>query len=112
MPTCDLTPRVSVVAGLRFNHEELSYSLVDRFNQVTFGIPDCSTSTPSGLVVSTCDDFDSVSGKLAITYELTPSVMLFAGYDRGYKGAAYDLTSTYTMRSRVTANISPSSSRV
>lgn len=101
--TFDVTTRFGIVAGARFNHEELSYSLVDRFNQVTFGVPDCSTSTPSGLEVSTCDDFDSFSGKVAITYQVTPAVMFFAGYDRGYKGAAYDLTSTYTMRSPVTA---------
>jgi iron complex outermembrane receptor protein len=101
--TFDLTPRLGIVTGLRFNHEELSYSLVDRFNQVSFGVPDCSTATPSGLSASTCDDFDSLSGKFALTYHFTPSMMLFAGYDRGYKGAAYDLTSTYTTRSRVTA---------
>ncbi|MBB6095838.1 iron complex outermembrane receptor protein [Povalibacter uvarum] len=99
----DVTSRFGIVAGMRVNHEELSYSLIDRFNQVTFGVPDCSTSTTSGLAVSTCDDFDSFSGKVAITYEITPAMMLFAGYDRGYKGAAYDLTSTYTMRSPVTA---------
>jgi iron complex outermembrane recepter protein len=101
--TFDLTPRLGIVTGLRFNHEELSYSLVDRFNQVSFGVPGCSTVTPSGLAASTCDDFDSLSGKVAVTYRITPSIMLFAGYDRGYKGAAYDLTSTYTSRSQVTA---------
>lgn len=101
--TFDLTPRWGLVTGLRFNHEELSYALVDRFNQVSFGTPHCSTATPSGLTASTCDDFDSVSGKVAMTYHITPSIMLFAGYDRGYKGAAYDLTSTYTTRSQVTA---------
>ena len=101
--TFDVTPRLGLVTGLRFNHEDLSYSLVDRFNQVSFGVPRCSTATPSGLTASTCDDFDSLSGKIAVTYRITPSMMVFAGYDRGYKGAAYDLTSTYTTRSLVTA---------
>jgi len=103
LSTFDLTRRLGIVTGLRVNHEDLSYSLVDRFNQVSFGSPHCSSATPSGLSASTCDGFDSVSGKVALTYHFTPSIMLFGGYDRGYKGAAYDLTSTYTMRAPVTA---------
>lgn len=99
--TFEVTPRLALVAGLRFDHEELGYSLVDRFNDVSFGVPRCSTATPSGLAASTCDEFDSVSGKAAIIYRPTPSIMLFGSYDRGYKGAAYDLTSTYTMRGPV-----------
>ncbi|MFZ1988747.1 MAG: TonB-dependent receptor [Alphaproteobacteria bacterium] len=101
--TYDLTHSLSIVAGLRINHEEISYWLVDRFNNVSFGIPNCSAATSSGLKASTCNSFDSATGRAAITYHFTPSIMLFGGYDRGYKGAAYDLTSTYTMRAVVTA---------
>lgn len=99
----DVTPRLGLEAGLRLNHERLEYSLLDRLNQVSFGVPDCSSQTPSGLLAPTCESFDSLTGKVALTYRLTPSLMVFGGYDRGYKGAAYDLTSTYTSRSPVTA---------
>jgi iron complex outermembrane receptor protein len=100
--TFDATRRLGIVTGLRFNREQLGYSFFDHFNQVSFGSPRCATTTPSGLAASTCDAFDSVTGKFALTYRVVPSMLLFAGYDRGYKGAAYDLTSTYTTRSPVT----------
>lgn len=101
--TFDVTRRLGVVTGLRLNREELDYSLHDRVNQVRYGDPHCSSATPSGLQASSCDDFDALTGKGALTFRLSPSVMLFGSYDRGYKSAAYDLTSTYTTRSAVTA---------
>jgi iron complex outermembrane receptor protein len=101
--TFDFTKRVGLVTGMRLNHERIGYRFIDRFNNVSFGVPDCSTATPSGLKASTCDSFNSASGRVALEYHFNPEVMIFAGYDRGYKGAAYDLTSTYTTRSPVTA---------
>lgn len=101
--TFDATPRFGIVTGIRLNRDKISYRLIDRVNHVEFGVPDCSTRTPSGLSASTCDRLDSVSGRAAITYRITPKIMLFGGYDHGYKGAAYDLTSTYTTRTPVTA---------
>jgi iron complex outermembrane receptor protein len=97
------TSRFEFVTGLRLNRELLDYSLTDRLNQTHFGQPRCSATTPSGLLASTCDDFNSVTGRAAITYRPVPAMMVFGSYDRGYKGAAYDLTSTYTTRSLVTA---------
>ena len=101
--TFDITRRLGLVTGLRLNHERISYRLIDRVNNVSFGVPDCSTATPSGLAASTCDSFNSASGRVALEYRFSPDVMVFGGYDRGYKGAAYDLTSTYTTRTPVTA---------
>jgi iron complex outermembrane receptor protein len=101
--TFDITKRLGLVTGLRLNHEKISYRLTDRVNNVSFGVPDCSTATPTGLKASTCNSYSSVSGRMALEYRFSPMVMVFGGYDRGYKGAAYDLTSTYTTRSPVTA---------
>jgi len=98
----DITSKLSLITGLRLNQEEISYSLVDRFNHVSFGVPSCSTTTPSGLKISTCNSIGSLSGRAALEYHVTPTIMVFGGYDRGVKGAAYDLTSTYTTRSLVT----------
>ncbi len=100
--TFDLAKRYAIVAGLRLNRDTISYRLTDRFAGVSYGVPGCSTVTPSGLRVSTCNTFDALSGRLALEYRPSPAVMIFAGYDRGYKGAAYDLTSTYTTRTLVT----------
>jgi len=101
--TYDVADRLSLVTGLRLNHERMSYNLADRFNNVSYGVPDCSMATPSGLKASTCNGFDSLTGKAALEYHIAPAIMVFGSYDRGYKGAAYDLTSTYTTRSPVTA---------
>ena len=68
-------------------------------------MPACSTSTPSGLKIQTCNSNKSLSGRAALEYHLTPSIMLFGGYDRGYKGEAYDLTSTYTTRTTEPASV-------
>lgn len=98
----DITNKLSLITGARLNREEISYSLVDRFSHVSYGVPSCSTTTPSGLTASTCNSNDSLSGRAALEYHVTPNIMVFGGYDRGYKGEAYDLTSTYTTRSLVT----------
>lgn len=101
--TLDVTRKVGLVGGLRLDREEISYRLIDRASGVTYGIPACSTASPSGLAVSTCNSFDALSGRVALQYRPVGRVMAFAAYDRGYKGAAYDLTSTYTTRSAITA---------
>lgn len=99
--TFDITKRLAVVAGVRLNRNVISYQLIDRIANVSYGIPDCSTATPSGLKVSTCDTLDSLAGRIALQYT-SANIMFFGSYDRGYKGAAYDLTSTYTTRTPVT----------
>ncbi|WP_206240395.1 TonB-dependent receptor [Novosphingobium terrae] len=96
--TFNLTPRLGIVTGIRLNRDVISYQLTDRFNHVSFGIPACSSASPSGLPISTCNTLDALSGRAALEYRPSSGIMAFASYDRGYKGAAYDLTSTYTMR--------------
>lgn len=100
--TYDLTRRLALSAGLRLNRDGMRYSLLDRVANVRFGMPKCSSATPSGLANSTCDTFGSVAGRVSLSYRPSPGLLVFGGYDRGYKGAAYDLTSTYTTRTPVT----------
>jgi iron complex outermembrane receptor protein len=101
--TFDVTSQLGLVTGLRLNRDELRYSFDDLFNKVTYGVPACETTSPSGLAIKTCSTYDSVSGKAALEYHVTPSFMLFGGYDRGNKGPAFDLTSTLTTRTPVPA---------
>ena len=101
--TFDVTSRLGLITGLRLNRDQLHYSFEDRFNKVTYGVPACETTSPSGLTIKTCNTYDSVSGKAALEYHVTPSLMLFGGYDRGNKGPAFDLTSTLTTRTPVPA---------
>ncbi len=103
--TFDVTSKLSVIAGLRLNLEEISYSFQDNFNHVTYGMPDCSTATPSGLTISTCNTTRSITGRAGLQYQVTPKIMAFGSYDHGFKGAAYDLSSSLTTRTLLTTGI-------
>ena len=99
--TYDILEKLSLTTGLRVNREEISYNFVDRFNNVTYGAPECSSTSPT-VPISTCNHSTSVTGRASLQYHLTDEVMLFGGYARGYKGKAYDLTSTLTVRTPLT----------
>jgi iron complex outermembrane receptor protein len=100
--TYDLTSKLGLTTGLRVNHEDISYNFFDRANNVVYGYPDCATKSPT-LPISTCNDANSVTGRASLQYHLTQDAMLFGGYSRGYKGIAYDLTSTLTTRTPLTS---------
>jgi iron complex outermembrane receptor protein len=100
----DLTSKLTVIGGLRYHHETLSYDFLDRDTGVTYGKPGCSTNTPTAsLKISTCDSDSVVTGKAAVQYRFTPGFMVFANAAKGYKGLAYDLTSILTTRTPTTA---------
>ena len=52
-------------------------------------------------MAQSCSQFNSITGRAELEYHLTPSIMVFGGYDRGNKGQAFDLTSSLTTRSLV-----------
>ncbi|MDB5458205.1 MAG: Outer rane receptor protein [Caulobacter sp.] len=99
--TYGLTDKLDVIAGLRVNKEKISYKFFDYGNKVTYGDPSCSTTSPT-VKISTCDSDTAVTGKVGARYQAAPDFMTFATYSRGYKGMAYDLTSTLTTRSLLT----------
>jgi iron complex outermembrane receptor protein len=96
------TDGLTLVGGLRVHHEDVSYNFWDRMHNVYYGYPDCSAKSPT-LPISTCNSDTVVLEKAALEYHFTPDVMIFADYASGYKGLAYDLTSTLTTRSLVTS---------
>jgi len=96
-----LTEDLDVLAGLRVNKEKISYKFFDLGNRVTYGDPSCSTASPT-VQIQTCNDDTAVTGRVGLRYRFTPDVMGFATYSRGYKGLAYDLTSTLTTRTLLT----------
>ena len=98
--TYRFTDKLVGIGGLRLNHEDIAYSFVDRGNHVSYGMPDCSTASPT-VPISTCNSNTSVTGRGGLEYRFSPDIMVFAGYSRGYKGMAYDLTSTLTTRTLV-----------
>jgi iron complex outermembrane receptor protein len=99
--TYDLTKRLALTAGLRGNREEIQYNFVDRGNNVAYGLPECSGTSPT-VAIQTCNHDTSVTGRTSLQFHFNDRIMLFGGYSRGYKGLAYDLTSTLTTRSLLT----------
>jgi iron complex outermembrane recepter protein len=90
---------LTATAGVRFHHEDESYQWVDRYNNVSFGYPACSTSSPqAGLSNNTCTGASVVLGKGALQYKITPDFMVFTDYSTGYKGPSYDLSSSLTVQ--------------
>lgn len=81
-----LTDDLTLIAGLRYNSEEISVEY-ERFQ------PDQLVITPRS------DTDDVVTGKLALQYFLDEDIMLFGGYSRGYKGQGYDITSSFSQAS-------------
>ena len=100
--TYALTDKLSVVGGLRLHHEQINYDFWDRVHNVYYGQPNCSTKSPT-LPISTCNSDTVVTYKTALEYHFTPSLMAFADYATGYKGLAYDLTSSLTTRTPLTS---------
>jgi iron complex outermembrane receptor protein len=93
-----VTERFDVLAGLRVNREDIEYTFYDLANRVTYGNPRCDTTTPSGITIETCSQDTSVTGRAGLQFTVSPDFMTFATWSRGYKGLAYDLTSTLTTR--------------
>src|SRR5207248_2407291 len=99
--TYDIIEKLALTTGLRVNREKISYNFADYGNHVTYGSPDCSTASPT-VPISTCNQSTSVTGRASLQYHVTDDIMVFGGYARGYKGLAYDLTSTLTIRTPLT----------
>ena len=79
--TWTFLPKTTLIAGLRLNREESSYSYDDYYRVIhfpSFGNPDLNVDSV-------------VLGKVGLQYQLTPDIMAFAFYAKGYKGVAYDL---------------------
>lgn len=100
--TYSLTDKFNLLAGLRVNKEEISYSFIDYFNKVSYGAPKCSTVSPT-VPIQTCNNDTATTGRIGGQYYVAPTFMTFATYSRGYKGMAYDLTSTLTTRTPISS---------
>jgi iron complex outermembrane receptor protein len=83
--TFDLTQKVSLIGGARFNQQKIDYTF-DKY------------SVTPNQHFSGADQENSVTGKAGVQYKWTPDIMTFATYSTGYKGQAYDLVSTFDAR--------------
>jgi iron complex outermembrane receptor protein len=93
--------KVSILSGLRLSHERIGYRFDDLGNGVTYGAPACSRGGPT-VPVKTCHGDTAASGRIGVQAKLAPGLTAYATYSTGYKGRAYDLTSSLTTRTRLT----------
>jgi iron complex outermembrane receptor protein len=81
------TARTSLITGLRLNREDSGYG----FTRFT---PPPATLVPTEFFTDDHSD-NKVTGKVGIEHHLSPDAMAYATYSTGYKGVAYDLTSSF-----------------
>ncbi len=81
--TWEISENTFVDAGLRFNREEVSVDFVNyRTNPPTIGIGD--------------DSENATTGKIALRHFLDNGAMVYGSVSTGYKGKAYDISSSFT----------------
>ena len=84
--TYDLTEKLSVIGGLRYTNDELSYYHVRTPSLI--GLPGIRTDL-SGFTGNTSTE--NVSGKLGVQFQASDEVMFYGSYSTGYKGPAYNV---------------------
>lgn len=88
--TWNILGPVSLITGLRINHDRISFdasafNTAAGLNPVTTRFSDSQRTTDTALL-----------GRGGVKVQLGPDSNLFAFYSRGYKGPAYDLTTSFT----------------
>ena len=81
--TLKVTPSTSLIAGLRFNHDVIGY----RIDQL---------ASPQAYHSSGSATDNALLGDIAVKQQLTPDVMGYASYSRGYAPAAYNTAAQLT----------------
>lgn len=85
--TWNLTSTSSLVTGLRFNHDEISY----KYNQyVTFPV------SPPAYYSSGSSSQNTAVGDIAFKQRFTDNLMAYLSYSRGYSPAAYNTSAVLT----------------
>lgn len=84
-----LTDALRFSAGVRYTHDEFSYKYVSPAQPP--GIFDPEVPTPAGGI-SNSNVHDDLSYRFSLDYDVTPSIMAYVSYAKGYKGPTFDST--------------------
>jgi iron complex outermembrane receptor protein len=87
--TWTLTPDATLVTGLRVNRDEIGYTYNLRYNTTP-----ASASVPFSRSDSASQN--TTVGDVALRYKLSPNVMSYASFARGYKPAIWNLDGAVT----------------
>jgi iron complex outermembrane receptor protein len=85
--TWNLTSATSLVTGLRFNHDQISY----KYNQYVY-----FPTSPPAYYSQGSSDSNTVVGDIALKQRFTENLMGYLSYSRGYSPAAYNTSATLT----------------
>ncbi len=85
--------RTEVTAGIRYNHEQITAELINFLPSTGNPANDIQTCR---VLCSGENSDDAVTYRLAVRQELTPDVSVYASYATGYKGAAFDISSSFS----------------
>jgi iron complex outermembrane receptor protein len=83
--TWNLTSQTSLVTGLRFNHDEISYKYLQNVN---------FPASPPAYYSQGSSDSNTVVGDIALKQRFTDNLMAYLSYSRGYSPAAYNTSAT------------------
>lgn len=91
-----LTDQLRLLGGLRFTRDKLDVYHSRNTRLAGPGIAPSFPATPTGTgqpasIFRASTSETNLSGKASVQYELTPDVMAYASYTRGYKGPAYNV---------------------
>lgn len=83
------TDSLTLLAGARVTHDRLSFDLVQNQQAypIALGVPNYADSQSTKNT--------DLSYKFGAQYQITPAVMAYATYSRGYKGPAYNDTANF-----------------
>ncbi|MBH9579116.1 TonB-dependent receptor [Inhella proteolytica] len=84
--TMNFSPELRTIAGLRYTQDELSY-----YHGRVASASGLSGVGATRAPVTGSTDVDAVSGRFGPQYDITPDMMAYATYSRGYKGPAYNV---------------------
>ena len=83
--TWKILPTTSLVAGLRFNHDELKYTYGETINVVSF-----PTAIYGPLYSQGSSSSNAVVGDFSLQQQVAENSMVYATYARGYSPEAYN----------------------
>ena len=90
--TLKVTPSTSLITGLRFNHDVISY----RIDQL---------APPPAYHSAGSAANNTLVGDIALKQQLTGDVMSYVSYSRGYSPAAYNTSANLTSNASLVARI-------
>jgi len=88
----EFIPRTTLTAGLRYNEQESGFRFYGSGNPST--LPLGSGFVASNVYSSLGNNDEHVTGKLSLQQQFTPNLMAYVSGSTGYKGHAYDITSS------------------